>query len=715
MSKAPTRHACYFCGITASRSQDSSHHIYSALLPIAMISKIRRSLSLLLPRKHASRQHKAPAKTVTRPVAKDLQEQESPSAVSVENVERQDVPALEPTSRSPSSDSNLLKTPELGGPQLPTPPTSTKKEGTDNTNYLLPSVEDARDEDLGSPITFLCQRSSRSASTDKFQPLTPPTSKPKKRKRRDSDPTYYPLDDDFSDDSENLDGQTLVENELASISECKRSTRKRKRVSNRDPTFRLSSVLQDSTDSDLEGDTLIDSVKKKRKRKTKNKTNGVSTVSQNKHSEDCSDVPNTYTSSRSVGHQPRGTLWDTDSKWSGDESGDGLVRHHTRASLSGDLISKVSSRGSTPSKRSRSSLRDAPYLPPRETVNRRLTKSIVAPDAIEGDMSDEEEWTEKNAVRKHDKNEVASDFSMEKAKRWAGAVTLPDGKWAEAEQDLYFRLAMRGFEPLVPNNWHLDFPTLPDTLFALRDGPEPLIQALSDKEFRGKSSLQILQATYLLTRRNPAIKFLGDLFSLGSRVRDRKSTPLGPESIIERTVKRYLGWALRDANIHNRPNAIPVYDIYTLRKGQSTREAVTRLNCRLVSLAKRYRDSLRLAQSIENPDNEGNHGRETQVQYSRERKFPVLTGFLICGPIVAVTTLDSDPNACPDLDSGVSCKLIAQFDMGEHGQDVWNALAIAITVMRVRKTMIELEEEGQGDWMWMIDDKYPHDDTDEDT
>ncbi|KAL2011576.1 hypothetical protein VTN00DRAFT_4294 [Thermoascus crustaceus] len=660
-----------------------------------MISKIRRALSLLLPRNHALRQHKAPAKAVTRPVSKDLQEQESPSAVSVESVEGQDTPALEPTSRSPSSDSNLLKTPKLEEPQLPTPPTSTKKESTNDTNYVPPSADDATDEDFSSPKSVLHQRSSRSAGTDKFQPLTPATSKPKKRKKRNFDPTYCPLEEDFSDDSEDLDGPTLVKNELAGISECKRSTRKRKHVSNRDSTFRLSSVLQDSTDSDLEGDTVIDSVKKKRKRKTKNKTNGVSTVSQNKHSEDCSDVPNTYISSRSVGHQPRGTLWDTGSKWSGDESGDGFVRHDTRASLSGDLISKVSSRGSTPPKGSRSSLRDVPYLTPRETVNRPLTKSIVAPDAIEDDTSDEEERTENNAFRKHDKNEVASDFSMEKAKRWAGAVTLPDGKWAEAEKDLYFRLAMRGFEPLVPNNWHLDFPTLPETLFALQGDPEPLIQALSDKEFR-------------------AIRFLGDLFSLGSRVRDRKSTPLGPESIIERTVKRYLGWALRDANMHNRPNAIPVYDIHTMRKGQSTREVVTRLNCRLVSLAKRYRDSLRLAQSIESPENEGNYGKETLVQYSRERKFPVLTGFLICGPIVAVTTLDSDPNACPDLDSDVSCKLIAQFDMGEHGQDVWNALAIAITVMRIRKTMIELEEEGQGDWMWMIDDSYPHDDTDED-
>lgn len=667
-----------------------------------MISRIRRALSSFWsPRKRASEQHRTLDKAITQPVEKHLPAQEPLAAASVE----QDTPGLDLILASSSPTFNPLNSSEVEEPQIPPSLTSTpsKKAEADVTNYLPPSVEDATDEDLGSP----------------FQLLTPPTSKPKnKKKKRDFDPAYFPLKEDFSD--KDLDGPTLVENELScrrGSTRCIGPTRKRKRVSDRDPTFSLSSEPQDSTDSDLEWDTLVDNSKNKRKRKTKSNGDSIM-LRKDEHSEGHSNVPNTPAGSRFIDSQSGGTLLERDSEWSEAESGTGSVRHHTPASQSGHIISRVPSMGSTPSKKCRKSdSRDDPYLPPRDIVNRQLRKSIVAPDAVESNLSDEEEWTE-DPVWKHDKNEVASDFSIEKAKRWAEAVKLPNGQWAEAEQDLFFRLAMRGFEPLVPNNWHLDFPTLPDTLFAIRDGQsEPLIQALSDREFRGRlffPGVEISRVAYLLTRRNSAIKSLNDLFSLGSRVRDRRSTPLRPEPIIKRTVKKYLDWALRDANMHNRPNAIPVYHIYAMRKGESTRAALDTLNRRLISLAKRYRDALRLTPSIENPENEANDEKETQAQYVSQRKFPVLTGFLICGPIIAVTTLDSDPNTYPDLDSGVSCKFIAQFDVCENGQDVWNAFAIAITVMRIRKTMIELEEEGKGEWMWMIDDHCPQDDTDED-
>jgi hypothetical protein len=88
-------------------------------------------------------------------------------------------------------------------------------------------------------------------------------------------------------------------------------------------------------------------------------------------------------------------------------------------------------------------------------------------------------------VRKNDRKEVTFDFSMEKAKRWADAVKLPSGHWAEAEQDLFFRLAMRGFEPIIPSNWKLDFNTLPESLFSAPGTQAPLISAVCGREFHG--------------------------------------------------------------------------------------------------------------------------------------------------------------------------------------------------------------------------------------
>lgn len=73
------------------------------------------------------------------------------------------------------------------------------------------------------------------------------------------------------------------------------------------------------------------------------------------------------------------------------------------------------------------------------------------------------------------------------------------------------------------------------------------------------------------------------------------------------------------------------------------------------------------------------------------RFFPLLVGFVICGPIVAILTLDTDPLSPKDFsDSEIGSKFISQFDVGEHGQDVWTSLAVAITTMHIRHTMVRL-------------------------
>lgn len=89
--------------------------------------------------------------------------------------------------------------------------------------------------------------------------------------------------------------------------------------------------------------------------------------------------------------------------------------------------------------------------------------------------------------RREEVDETTSKFDLEKAKRWAHAVTLPQGKWADAERDLFFRLAMRGFEPVVPSNWKLDFMTLPESLFSARNADDSIISSMGDNEFRGMS------------------------------------------------------------------------------------------------------------------------------------------------------------------------------------------------------------------------------------
>ncbi|OJD22114.1 hypothetical protein ACJ73_06544 [Blastomyces percursus] len=326
-----------------------------------------------------------------------------------------------------------------------------------------------------------------------------------------------------------------------------------------------------------------------------------------------------------------------------------------------------------------------------DDVYRPSSTAVDKDPSMEDELSEDEVDEKSHVVSKNERN---FDFSVERAERWVAAIKLPKGHWAETEEDLFYRLAMRGFEPLVPSNWQLDFSTLPESLFGHPgDITPPYIDAVGASQFR-------------------AINALTDLFELGSQVRDRQSVYIRPEPVIRRAIAGYIKWALYDSNLLNRPNAIPVYTIYSLKPSESTRDALQTLNQRLVMLANLYREAWRLTPSVETSFNEENNDTENNesgqcggIEQYATRSFPVITGFLICGPIVALLTLSSDPKMHPVLDSMFSAKFISQFDFGEIAQDVWNSFAIAIAVVRMRKTMAQLEAEGEGDVMWMSGDQ----------
>jgi hypothetical protein len=140
------------------------------------------------------------------------------------------------------------------------------------------------------------------------------------------------------------------------------------------------------------------------------------------------------------------------------------------------------------------------YRPSPDIVDKDLTSGIVSRYAEESDLSDEEIVRDKVAIKKEDGKEAAYDDSVEQARRWASSIKLPKGHWAYAEKELYFRLAMRGFEPIIPSNWKIDFATLPNTLFAPPGSPEPYIHPIYETEFRGTPLLFLLYSEPQLTQ-----------------------------------------------------------------------------------------------------------------------------------------------------------------------------------------------------------------------
>jgi hypothetical protein len=313
-----------------------------------------------------------------------------------------------------------------------------------------------------------------------------PTPATKEEKENTVNRKYDPLKfEKTSDDGVaalgDLRGLPLADEESPS---SRTSRKKRKHAGESEPSFSTSDGLKDSNSSG--NDNINKSIKK------------IKLESQ-------SDFRYEASRHRSPNTQPGlvpGTWLETDDNWSEGELRKGYVRHNTPISMADDDdgIGMVSSEVSTPSK-TRSLSTDAAYQPTRRTSGKSLRRSLVKLEIEDTDDSgDDELWSEKDTEWKNDKSEVSFDFSMEKAKRWADAVKLPEGHWAEAEKDLIFRLSMRGFEPLVPESWHLDFSTLPEPLFAVQNGPEPLIQALKGREFHGKLSYFQMFIYELLTQ-----------------------------------------------------------------------------------------------------------------------------------------------------------------------------------------------------------------------
>jgi hypothetical protein len=361
-------------------------------------------------------------------------------------------------------------------------------------------------------------------------------------------------------------------------------------------------------------------------------------------------------------------------------------------------------------------LNDEAYLPAKHTIDRNLQNNIVRnlSFARDSDFSEDEIFTKKTAIRREDRSEVNPQFEYDRALRHAQAQQLPEGSgiWTDVDKDLFYRLAMRGFEPLVPGHWTMDFKTLPQQLFSTAE-QEPLILPFSQREFRAKH-------------------YLRSLFGIAANVRDKSLAGLRTEPTIKRTLRQYVSWALSDAGVHplQRPNVIPVHALVTKRPSESTDAVLRRMTRKLYKLARRYQEVYHVQQSIEPQShigdpfnfNEGPSG----PQYDNNAHMPTLIGLMVARSVVAVVTLDSRSNAPESLfakhntirrrsssivsslheEDSVSgltedgLRFIANFDFSNSdGYDVWDGLAIAICVMRVRKTMLELCERAEGEGM----------------
>ncbi|KAI2789803.1 hypothetical protein POX_d05301 [Penicillium oxalicum] len=297
----------------------------------------------------------------------------------------------------------------------------------------------------------------------------------------------------------------------------------------------------------------------------------------------------------------------------------------------------------------------------RACGNRKRRKRIRNSDEGGRNYIDEEESDDGDddmpgVIRRAERDDVVFVLSREKAKRMAKAIRVPKNtKMGEEEKALYLDLATRGCFAILPSDWKKDFSTLPDSLFPSADGE------LDENDFA---------FTVHMGSNIYAIRAFHELLRVPGHVRDCRFLAVRPSDVIRKAIKKYLRWAIADAGLKKTSETKAVYAVTSQRPGEKTLLAVERAIRKIEHHAGEHHQMFK---DIEHP------------------YWPTLIGFCICGPIVTILSVDTDPDS-PICNGGSQShtKYMGQFDMSEDDQDVWNSLALAIAVIHIRRTMIRL-------------------------
>ncbi len=236
---------------------------------------------------------------------------------------------------------------------------------------------------------------------------------------------------------------------------------------------------------------------------------------------------------------------------------------------------------------------------------------------------------------------------------------LREQGWDDDHIVLVQKIAMRGYEPLLPHHYKFEWPFYPDALFA--DDDNAFLTTLSGRFFRGS-------------------KALGRLFELGGRVRDcvLLNGRTTPEQQTKKMVKEYIKWADADANLDT-TSAIPMLAIECQPSSIPAARLQEKARAKLDKLAARYRTAFRVNQSIE-------RSPTSRASTVLAHPIPTLYAIVASGTLVALVAYNpADEN--PDV------KPIAFFQMNDTAYDVWNALALAIIICHVRNIQIRIAEE----------------------
>ncbi|KAF1939064.1 hypothetical protein EJ02DRAFT_382574 [Clathrospora elynae] len=250
-----------------------------------------------------------------------------------------------------------------------------------------------------------------------------------------------------------------------------------------------------------------------------------------------------------------------------------------------------------------------------------------------------------------------ANINEERRRRDKQGRELKDAGWSEDAVFLFQKLGMRGFEPILPIAWINDFETLPEDLFTAK-----LDKAFLKPAFGSEYGAQIA---------------LDQLFDLGGYVRDAWHTRAKrtPAFQIAKAVKKYTKWAMKDGRVDHLWPRLPLFEIVAFSRHVHASVGEAKMIEKLGRLHELWYDALR----IEDAECLG---------ASVVPEVPTLYGITASHTVMAFVSY-----ATPTEEKEhAQLRLIAMFDFGREGYDVWNSLAIAIFVTHCRNRMMQLKE-----------------------
>lgn len=289
-------------------------------------------------------------------------------------------------------------------------------------------------------------------------------------------------------------------------------------------------------------------------------------------------------------------------------------------------------------------------------------QSPLSPDEDEFGSPDEEWDANEDTIVVDDGRYMEQskkiDLGAELSRRTKQARELRDTGWSEDAVFLFQKLAMRGMEPLLPDDWFVDFAALPGDLFT-NNIDKAFIRPVHGSYYRAQRALR-------------------NLIDLGGRVRDAWHTraPVRtPAYQINRFIEQYTAWAMKDGDVHTNWAELPLFETIAFPRHVKTSVAERQLIGNLGSLHDRWANTLQTEPG------------EDRMSSTRP-DVPTLYGVTVSHTILAFASYapPTEENEVPHL------RMLGVFDFGKDGFDVWNALAIAIFIVHCRNRMIQLQE-----------------------